>query len=257
MNKTKTVIIALSGKGGVGKTSLAAAFVKALVVAHPGKKILAIDADPAVGLSTALGVEVKVTLDEIRQDIVKNVKEGDKAAAIELLKQAQYRVYEALVNQNGFSFIAIGRPEAAGCYCRINDYLKDVISLLANQFDYVVIDGEAGVEQINRRVMEKVTHLVLVTDTSKKGTQVIHTIKEVADGLVMYEKVGVIINRCNSEEIANLVSIGNLPLLATISDDASLAKFDLLGQSVFTLPDATPLMKGAREALSSWNLLEE
>ena len=95
--------------------------------------------------------------------------------------------------QNGFAFIAVGRPESAGCYCKINSYLKDVIQMLSENFDYVVIDGEAGIEQINRRVMEKVTHLVLITDASRKGIQVVQTIKGVADRLVMYDKMGVIV----------------------------------------------------------------
>ena len=168
-------IIAVAGKGGVGKTSISAAFVRLLTEAYPDKRILAIDADPAVGLSTALGVEVKETLDDIRKSIVASVEDGAPREAIELLSEARYRIFDTMVEQQRFSFLAIGRPETAGCYCKVNAYLKEVINLLANDFDYVVIDGEAGIEQINRRVMEKVTHLVLITDPSRKGTQVIDT----------------------------------------------------------------------------------
>ena len=177
-------IIAVAGKGGVGKTSISAAFVRLLTEAYPDKRILAIDADPAVGLSTALGVEVKETLDDIRKSIVASVEDGAPREAIELLSEARYRIFDTMVEQQRFSFLAIGRPETAGCYCKVNAYLKEVINLLANDFDYVVIDGEAGIEQINRRVMEKVTHLVLITDPSRKGTQVIDTIKRVADELL-------------------------------------------------------------------------
>ena len=191
MNNNAT-IIALSGKGGVGKTSISAAIVKLLVEAYPDKKILAIDADPAVGLSTALGIDVKTTIDDIRKEIVITVEEGNTKAAIELLGDARYRIFDALVETDGFAFIAVGRPESAGCYCKINAYLKEVISLLSADFDYVVIDGEAGVEQINRRVMEKVTHLLLITDASKKGTQVISTIKGVADELVYICRLGTV-----------------------------------------------------------------
>ena len=106
-------ILAVAGKGGVGKTSLAAAMVKVLVSAFPEKKILAIDADPAVGLSTALGLETEVTVDDIRREVVDQAKRGDAAGAIELLGEARYRIFDALVEQDGFSFIAIGRPEAA------------------------------------------------------------------------------------------------------------------------------------------------
>ena len=154
-------ILAVAGKGGVGKTSLSAAFVRLLTETHPDARILAIDADPAVGLSTALGVEVRQTLDDIRKQIVSSVEDGEPREAIELLSEARYRIFDTMVEQQKFSFLAIGRPETAGCYCKVNAYLKEIINLLAGDFDYVVIDGEAGIEQINRRVMEKVSHLVL------------------------------------------------------------------------------------------------
>ena len=195
----KTTILAVAGKGGVGKTSISATIVRCLVERYPDKRILAIDADPAVGLATALGIDVGITIDDIRKEIVNSVDAGDTRTAIELLGEAKYRIFDALVETDGFSFIAIGRPESAGCYCKINSYLKEVISLVSNEFDFVVIDGEAGIEQINRRVMEKVTHLLLITDPSKKGCQVINTIKSVADSLVMYEKTGAIVNRITDE----------------------------------------------------------
>ncbi len=197
----KASIIAVAGKGGVGKTSLSATIVKTLVSHFPDKKILAVDADPAVGLSTALGIEVANTIDDIRKDIIENVEMGNNRQAIDILNEARYRIYDALVETDGFTFIAVGRPESAGCYCKINAYLKDIISILSCEFDYVVIDGEAGIEQINRRVMEKVTHLILISDTSKKGRDVCATIKSVADNLVMYEKIGAIVNRCNSDDV--------------------------------------------------------
>ena len=149
----QTKIIAVAGKGGVGKTSLSAVIVKLLVENFPNKRILAIDADPAIGLSTALGVEPKKTIDDVRKETVEQTQNG-KISPLEILGNAEYSVDEAICVQKGFSFIAIGRPESAGCYCKINTYLKDVIALISKHYDYVVIDGEAGIEQINRRVME-------------------------------------------------------------------------------------------------------
>ena len=137
--ENNATIIALSGKGGVGKTSISAAIVKLLVEAYPDKKILAIDADPAVGLSTALGIDVKTTIDDIRKEIVATVEDGNTKAAIELLGDARYKIFDALVETDGFAFIAVGRPESAGCYCKINAYLKEVISILSSDFDYVIL----------------------------------------------------------------------------------------------------------------------
>ena len=252
MNTPK--IIALSGKGGVGKTSLAAMTVKALAEKYPGKKILAIDADPAVGLATALGIEVKLTIDDIRRQVVTSVEEGDTKSAVELLGEAKYHIFDAITETDAFSFIAVGRPESAGCYCKINSYLKEVIALVADNFDYIVIDGEAGIEQINRRVMEKVTHLILVTDASKKGTQVIQTIKSVADTLVMYEKLGVIVNRLPDESVKQYLDLGTLPVLAYIGQDSDLSAFDITGQNVFFMRPDSVMMQGVCQALENLGL---
>ena len=251
----KTQIIAVAGKGGDGKTSLAGAIVKLLVEAHPDKKILAIDADPAVGLSTVLNVEVDKTIDDIRKEVIKNVEGGDTKTAVELLGEAKYEIMDAVVEQDGYAFIAIGRPETAGCYCKINSYLKEVITMLSDKFDYVVIDGEAGIEQINRRVMEKVTHLLLVTDASKKGCQVVQTIKKVADELVMYDRIGVIANRIPDMEVAKLMDIGGLELLSVIQSDSKLAQADVLGENVFNLPDDAIIVEGAKKALVNMGIL--
>lgn len=248
-------IIALSGKGGVGKTSISAAIVKLLVESHPDKKILAIDADPAVGLSTALGIDVKMTIDDIRKEIVSSVEGGDTKAAIELLGDAKYKIFDALVETDGFAFIAVGRPESAGCYCKINSYLKEVISILSADFDYVVIDGEAGIEQINRRVMEKVSHLLLITDASKKGTQVISTIKSVADELVMYKKIGVIVNRLPDESVIDHINTNGIPVLSYIKSDKNLVIYDIEGKNITTLPDDSEVVRGAREALEKFGVI--
>ena len=254
--KEKSTIIALSGKGGVGKTSISAAIVKLLVQAYPDKKILAIDADPAVGLSTALGIDVKMTIDDIRKEIVETVEDGQTKAAIELLGDARYKIFDALVETDGFAFIAVGRPESAGCYCKINTYLKEVISILSNEFDYVVIDGEAGIEQINRRVMEKVTHLLLITDASKKGTQVISTIKSVADELVMYKKIGAIVNRIPDESVIPHIDTNGIPVLSYIPTDSNLAIYDIEGKNITKLPDDSNVVEGAKKALVEMEILK-
>ena len=248
-------IIAVAGKGGVGKTSISASIVRLLAENFPDKKILAIDADPAVGLSVALGVDVKLTLDDIRMSVVDSVENGEAREALELLSEARFKIFDALVEMPGFAFLAIGRPESSGCYCKVNSYLKEVISVLANSFDYVVIDGEAGIEQIQRRVMEKVTHLLLITDQSKKGAQVITTIKGVADDLIVYEKIGVIINRITNPELAGADTVGGVPVLAKIPTDTAFAANDIKGNSVMKLPEDDPMLTGVKEALHKIEIL--
>ena len=251
----QTRILAVAGKGGVGKTSISSAFVRLLTEAYPDARILAIDADPAVGLSTALGVEVRETLDDIRKSIVASVEDGAPREAIELLSEARYRIFDTMVEQQKFSFLAIGRPESAGCYCKVNAYLKEVINLLSHDFDYVIIDGEAGIEQINRRVREKVTHLILITDPSRKGTQVIDTIKKVADELVMYDRCGAIVNRIGDVEMIPYIRIEGTEVLSYIGSDNKHAANDIQGLSVFDLPADAPVIAGAREALQKLEIL--
>ena len=249
MEEKNTTIIALVGKGGVGKTSLSAITVRLLAEAYPDKKILAIDADPAIGLATALGVDVASTVDDIRKSFINVVEEGNKNAAIELLGEAKYQLFDALIEIDNVSFLAIGRPESAGCYCKVNAYLKEIISMIADNFDYVVIDGEAGIEQVNRRVMEKVTHLILVSDASRKGLKVADTIHRVAKELVMFDKAGLIINRMPDMSLADSLDTGDLKLLACIPDDRDMAINDINGESVFSLDKNSKIIQGANKAL--------
>ena len=207
--ENKPIVLAVAGKGGVGKTSLAAVMVKLLVEAYPDKKILAIDADPAVGLSTALGVEPTLTLDDIRKEAVEAAESGDTKATVEVLGEARYRIFDCMVEMDGFSFIAI----------------------------------------------EKVTHLMLITDSSKKGCGVIKTIKNVADDLVMYDKIGAVVNRVPSEEVLEYMDLGDIPLLGWIPADANLTECDLKGKSVLGIADDTAIVTGLRAALNKLGIL--
>ena len=253
--ETQTKIIAVAGKGGVGKTTLSATIVRILTEKFPNSRILAIDADPAVGLSTALGVDVKETLDDIRKRIVSKTASGETKQAIELLNEARFRIFDTMVENQKFAFLAIGRPEAAGCFCAINTYLKEVISMLSSDFDYVVIDGEAGIEQINRRVMEKVTHLLLISDQSKKGVQVIQTISDVSRELVMADKVGAIINRVTNPDLNQCISLNGIEILTFIEADEEHIQNDIQGKSVFDLSSDSEILHGLDEALRKIDIL--
>ena len=247
MAEKNTKVIAFVGKGGVGKTSLSALTVRLLSQAHPDKKILAIDADPAVGLATALGVDVVSTVDDIRKSFINTAESGNTNAAVELLGEAKYQMLDALVEIGNISFLAIGRPESAGCYCKVNAYLKEIISMISDSFDYVIIDGEAGIEQVNRRVMEKVTHLILVSDASKKGLQVVKTVYSVAKELVMFDKTGIIINRIPDVDIS--IDTGEIELLSRIPDDREMSVNDIKGESVFAIDKNALIVQGLKTAL--------
>ena len=255
MNK-KPIILAFCGKGGVGKTSLSSICIRLLNETYKDKKILAIDADPAIGLATALGIKASSTVDDIRKLFIEKVEEGNNEKALELLSEAKYQIYDSLVEVNNVSFLAIGRPESAGCYCKVNAYLKGVISIITNNYDFVVIDGEAGIEQINRRVMEKVTHLILVSDCSKKGIDVCRTIEKVSSEAMMCEYTGLILNRVTDKNLLNDINLDGFNLLGIIENDNEVIKSDIKGDSMFILNENSIIINSMKEILRKINLIK-
>ncbi len=250
-----TKIIAVSGKGGVGKTSISSIVVKLLAEEKPDSKILAIDADPAVGLAVALDIKVDKTLDQIRVKLIDSLENASKEDKLDLVHNTEFEVFSALIEKDKFAFLSVGRPETAGCYCKINSYLKDVLGMLAEKFDYVVIDGEAGIEQVNRRVMERVTHLLLVSDSSKKGTNVIQTIDKVAKDMMMYDKAGAIINRVRDMSVKDKIDTGDIEILTFIPEDQNLNDFDIDGKNIFGLPNDSASITGVKTALQNMGIL--
>jgi len=251
--KKRAHIIAVCGKGGVGKTSISAMIVK-LLLENPDNKVLAIDADPAVGLASALGIPVNKTVDDIRNDLIRKVKDGTSEDKAQILSRLDYEIFSALAEKKNLAFLAIGRPEKEGCYCQVNHMLKDLIVSMSGNFDYVVIDGEAGIEQVNRRVMEKVTHLVLVSDPSAKGLNVVKTIKEVSDSAVAYEKHGLILNRVRGESEFNQIKMPDeLVPLGWIPEDNTIRSFDIDGRSILEIEDS-PAMAAVENCLAEIGL---
>ena len=244
MKKSQTdrpIIAAVCGKGGVGKTIVSALIVKTLIE-NPSNKILAIDADPAIGLSHALGIHVHKTVDDIRRDLIGRLESGIQSDGSMLLAQLDYELLESLEEKRNMAFLAIGRPEDAGCYCRVNELLKDVIKETAAGFDYVIIDGEAGIEQINRRVMEMVTHLLIVTDSSARGRNVVGTIEQIAKKRLAYKRAGVLFNRVENEaEVKVMASEIRLPVIGMVPESDTIRTYDREGKGFFEFPDGDVL----------------
>lgn len=249
-DRERTAIIAMCGKGGVGKTSLSATIVK-ILTENPENRVLAIDADPAVGLATSLGITVSKTVDDIRNDLIKRVQAGKSENKQAMVSRLDYEMFSALEEQDNLAFLAIGRPEKDGCYCQVNHILKDIIASIAGNFDFVVIDGEAGIEQVNRRVMEKVTHLILVSDASVKGLNVARSIKEVSDKAIDYEKAGLIVNRMRGDQEAKQLSIPEeLDCFGWIPEDDAIRDFDMAGKSLLKLQPC-PAISAAEKCMEA------
>jgi len=253
----ETNILAMCGKGGVGKTSICALMVKLLAKTN-GRKILAIDADPAVGLAMALGVPVRKTVDDIRKGLIARIQKGESQGSRETSELLDYEVFEALEERDGFALLAIGRPEDEGCFCKVNSLLKDIIGGLAEKFDTVLIDGEAGIEQINRRVMKTVDHLVIVSDTSAKGIGVANTIADVAcqKKAVDFHSMGLVLNRVRSAgEVEDIRTRTGLDIYGWISEDDTIRDFDFKGQSLTGIPDSSQTLDVIKNILTKMKVL--
>ncbi|MCU0847507.1 MAG: AAA family ATPase [Spirochaetes bacterium] len=252
-DKRKTKIIALCGKGGVGKTSIAAAVTK-ILISDPRSRVLAIDADPAVGLASALNITVRSTVDDVRNLLINKIENRDSGDRKQVISLLDYEITNALEERGNLAFLAIGRPEKEGCYCQVNDILKDVIKDLSRNFDYVVIDGEAGIEQINRRVMESVTHLMLVSDQSAKGIGVIATLRKVAAEAVHYERIGYIINRIRDEiELGKMQLPSDVEFLGFVPEEETIRNSDIEGKSLLNLSDC-PALDSIRKCLDKMGI---
>src|SRR4030067_479035 len=172
-----TTTIALAGKGGVGKTTIAAMVIKYLAQARDGA-ILAIDADPSSNLNMVLGLDLDWTVGDIREDMLAQVKTslasggaamGALPGGISKREYLDYQVRSSLSEGNRFDLIAMGRSEGAGCYCAVNHNLREVIDAISKNYRYVVIDNEAGMEHLSRRTTRDVQHLLIVSDPTQRG----------------------------------------------------------------------------------------
>ncbi|MBT7121925.1 MAG: AAA family ATPase, partial [Clostridia bacterium] len=219
-------LIAVTGKGGVGKTTVSSLIIKQMVVA--GKKpVLAIDADPNSCLDAALGVKVEKTVGRVREEAKVEASKG-MGAGISKQDLLQMKIEESLVESQGFDLIAMGRPEGAGCYCYANNVLKSVIGKLSDQYPYVVLDNEAGLENLSRRIVQKVNLLILVSDQSNSGLETLKRLYTLADEMeIKYDKLLIVVNRMRTdtlpEKAAEVKEYTHADEVIGLPDDLELA----------------------------------
>jgi len=239
--------LAMTGKGGVGKTTLAALTVEWLV-AQGEAPVLAVDADSNANLHEALGVSYRATVGGIRESARQDVPKLRGMAKQEFL---DLRVHEALVEQAGYDLIVMGRPEGQGCYCFANNVLREVLDRLSRQYRHIVLDSEAGLEHISRRTLLRLDHLLVVSDASVRGVRTAGRVSALADEVALGVGArGLILNRVPagglSAALEREVEATGLPLLVTIPLDPTIAAMDAGGLTVKAIPpDAL-----ARRALS-------
>jgi CO dehydrogenase maturation factor len=238
--------IALAGKGGTGKTTVAGLLIRYMV--EKGKKpVLAVDADANANLNEVLGVEAGQTIGDAREEMKKGGLPGmTKDVFMEM------RIQESLVEAEGFDLIIMGRPEGQGCYCAANTLLSQFIERLSENYPFLVVDNEAGMEHISRLTTREIDVLLVVSDSSRRGIEAAVRIGALTKELgLKIEKNLVIINQVEKEDLSDikgweiLLKEQGLTLLGVIPKDDLIYEFDKEGKPTSTLPEQSKARSAA------------
>ena len=242
--------MAVCGKGGVGKTALTAMMSRLLRESGKAGKLLLIDADPAMGLPSALGVSVGRTMGQVREDIIQTARRGKEEEKSQLVDALDYMAFEALTEMESYALLSMGRTETLGCYCPVNDLLRGAIETLSGSFDTILIDGEAGLEQLNRQVMRRVDTLIVVSDATSRGLQTAALIRDLVrrDRVIEVQRMGLVFNRVQGSEelLEKAAREADLEVLGYVPQDENIVHYDLMGKPIAELPSDSPALGAVR-----------
>ncbi|UCB57746.1 MAG: AAA family ATPase [Candidatus Omnitrophota bacterium] len=232
--------IAICGKGGTGKTTLAALVIRWLMNRHKGASILAVDADPNANLDEALGVKSEKSIVAIADDIAKNPSQIPQGMTRD--RYLEYQIQDALSEADGFDLLVMGRPEGAGCYCFVNNLLRTLIERLTKSYAYIVIDNEAGMEHLSRRTTRKIDLLFIVSDYTVVGLRSAKRILDLARELeISVKDTKLIVNRAQGETNKLKEEIGRtgISLTGVIPEDEEISELALAGGNVRKLDETS------------------
>ena len=247
---TKT--IAIAGKGGTGKTTVAALLIKFLL--QKGL-VLAVDADPSTNLSQALGLPLDdtKTVGRIREKMAEDVSKDRLSPDIAKPEYLFSKIVESLIESKGFDLLSIGRPEGPGCYCASNEFLRASLDKLVKdyKYNYIVMDCEAGMEHISRQTTRDVDVLLIMSDPTIKGVTTAARMKKLIEEMRSnVGKVGLVINRVRGElssEIKKAIDESGLQIIAVVPEDPDMAGLEMKGRPVAELPERSPLQLKVKE----------
>ncbi len=245
---TKT--IALAGKGGTGKTTIAALLIRSLLK-RTSQPILAIDADPATNLHLALGLAMPVTAGEIREEMMETAQAGQLGVTISRHEYLSREIRMALEEGDQVDLLAMGRPEGQGCYCAVNHLLRQIVDEMGRSYEFVVIDNEAGMEHISRRTTKDVDLLLLVTDPTVRGVKTAAGIASMAREVeVNVKRTMLIINRTQGEmppPLQAAVDELGLEIAGLVPADSRVNELDALGQPLLRLNGDSPALRAVED----------
>ncbi len=235
-----TTTIAVAGKGGTGKTTLAGLIIRRLIEAK-ASPILAIDADPASNLNTVLGLPLDKTVGDVREETSEKARANLLEAGVSKRDLLDYEINSTVVEGVGVDLLAMGRPEGAGCYCAANNMLRAIVDTITESYPWVVIDNEAGLEHLSRRTTRDVDVLFIISDATVRGIVTAGRVRAVLDEL--QTKVGqhyLIVNRADNDltpELQKAIAEQRLDLLAVLPSDPQVAALDASGRPITELPE--------------------
>jgi CO dehydrogenase maturation factor len=236
--------IALAGKGGSGKTTMSGLLIKYLVKKNK-TPILAVDADCNANLNEVLGLEIKDTLGNAREEMKKGVVPGGMTKDIFM----EMKLEESMVEAPGYDLVVMGQPEGAGCYCAANTLLAGFMDRLAGNYPFIVMDNEAGMEHISRLTTKNVDILLIVSDPSRRGIQAAIRIEDLARRLnIGVGKSYAVINQVKeapSDQALEMIKAGGLELAGTVPDDRTVYEFDFNGRPTIEMPEDCPSVQAA------------
>ncbi|MFZ5774678.1 MAG: AAA family ATPase [Thermodesulfobacteriota bacterium] len=240
-------IIAMAGKGGVGKTTISALLLKYLTE-RKLTPVLAVDADANTNLNELLDLDVDITIGQIRKDL-----KGDMPPNMTRDQYMEMKVHQALVEADGFDLMAMGQPDGPGCYCAANQHLAMTMDHLAGNYRYIVVDNEAGMEHLSRMNLREIDYLMVVSDPSARGILTATRIAELTGPLaIKIRKKCLIVNRvpepASPELMAKIeaaVASADLPLGGLLPASTELVSQEISGKSYLKLDDSVPVVQKA------------
>ena len=246
-------VIAVSGKGGVGKTTLCGLLIQYLC--ESGKRpVLAVDADANANLNEVLGVEPEVTLGELREEIERAGIDPRYQIPSGMTKQAylEMRLSDAIAEEDDYDLMVMGRTQGQGCYCFVNGLVQTQVQKLQSHYPYIVVDNEAGMEHISRGILPMMEVAILVSDCSRRGVQAVGRIAELIKECDMHpDTVGLIINRAPggklNDGIREEIEKQGLHLLGVVPQDETVYEYDCEGKPTAGLPEDNPVKMALRE----------